>query len=183
MNTLKYKFVQSLQNLIIIIKVFCLALIFSSTPIISFAATPKPQQCNLVSGKLVNLPNKPLFKFTPSKRKSKNNQFLSSTQFYIKAGDGEFYKIIMNNLFYINASNAQLNTVQDIGIIADFTRRYALGNTIDACGIVRRKNKELLIEQPYPSGCSTNLFNGFLRINGENITTNANCIDCLCKTK
>lgn len=152
-------------------------------PNFSYAAK-QPQACSLVSGTLVQLQGKPLFKFNTSSKLNLNNYPMTHTQFFIRDGSGETYKIVVDNLFYKHLSLAQASSVRDVGIVDDFTRNYALGSTVEACGKVMRRNGDIGLHFVHPSGCGKTEFNGFLRINGIDITNNLTyCGGCACKIK
>lgn len=150
-------------------------------PAFSYAAKP-PQACSLVSGTLVQLQGKPLFKFNTSHKFNANNYPMTHTQFFIRDGSGETYKIVVDNLFYKNLSLAQASSIRDVGIIDDFKRNYALGSTVEACGKVMQRSGDLGLHFVHPSGCEQTKFNGFLRINGTDVTNNLTyCGACSCK--
>lgn len=141
-----------------------------------------PQPCTLVSGTLVQKKHKPVFQFNNARQYSDNGYPMSHTQFYIQDGNGLTYKIVVDNLFYNYMSGAQVNLNSDGGIIADFSRRFPLGSSVEACGKVYRRNNTLALHFVHPSGCDKTPFNGFLHINGTDITGNlAYCGGCACK--
>lgn len=141
----------------------------------------RPKSCSLVSGTLVQLQGKPLFKFNTARKFNANNYPMTHTQFFIRDSSGETYKIVVDNLFYKNLSLAQASSVSDVGIIDDFTRNYALGSSVEACGKIAQRNGDLVLHFVHPSGCGEVNFNGFLRINGVDITNNLTyCGSCNC---
>ena len=153
-----------------------------SLPAFSYAAK-QPQACSLVSGTLVQLQGKPLFKFNTAHKFNANNYPMTHTQFFIRSVNGETYKIVVDNLFYKHLSLAQASSVRDVGIIDDFNRNYALGSTVEVCGKVTRRSGDLSLQFVHPSGCEQVKFNGFLRINGMDVTNNLTyCGVCSCKT-
>jgi len=56
----------------------------------SFAAKA-PQSCTLVSGTLVQLPSKQVFKFNKARSYNNTGYPMTHTQFYIKDAQGEIY--------------------------------------------------------------------------------------------
>ena len=107
---------------------------------------------------------------------------MSHTQFYIQDGNGMTYKIVVDNLFYNYVSSAQASLNSDGGIIADFTRRFPLGSPVEACGKVYQRSSTMALHFVHPSACDKTKFDGFLRINGVEVTGNlAYCGSCACK--
>lgn len=150
-------------------------------PASSFAASYQ-QQCTLVDGKIVKLPRNPVFRFNSSKKYSNNNYPMTHTQFFIETGNGETYKVVVDNLFYNNLSQDQAISNSDMGIIADFNRNFKVGDNVSACGKPFDKDGKLGLHFVHPSACHETKFNGFLRINGEDITSNTKyCDSCSCK--
>jgi hypothetical protein len=156
-------------------------MVIVNLPALSYASK-QPQACTLVSGTLVQLQGKPLFKFNTSHKFNTSNYPMTHTQFFIRSGNGENYKIVVDNLFYKNLSLAQAGSVRDVGIIDDFKRSYHLGSTVEACGKVIHTSGDLGLHFVHPSGCEQTKFNGFLRINGIDVTNNLTyCGGCSCK--
>ena len=156
-------------------------MVIVNLPALSYASK-QPQACTLVSGTLVQLQGKPLFKFNTSHKFNTSNYPMTHTQFFIRSGNGETYKIVVDNLFYKNLSLAQASSVRDVGIIDDFKRSYHLGSTVEACGKVIHTSGDLGLHFVHPSGCEQTKFNGFLRINGIDVTNNLTyCGGCSCK--
>lgn|GEM_PF-2798189 len=161
-------------------KLILAAMLSGSFFMVSAKSTPK--QCTLISGTITQLPGKPIFKFNSAHSYSNNGYPMTHTQFFIKAGDGQTYKIVVDNLFYKDISLAQVSSLRDVGIISDFTRNYPLGSNVEVCGKVFSQNGKTGIHFVHPSACDSNAFNGFLRINGVDVTNNQNyCGNCACK--
>ena len=147
----------------------------------SFAAKA-PQSCTLVSGTLVQLPQKQVFKFNKARSYNNTGYPMTHTQFYIKDAQGEIYKVVMDNLFYTNLTVAQSSMNSDAGIIDDFTRRYAVGSSVEACGKIYHRGADTGIHFVHPSGCEKTKFNGFLHINGLDVSSNSRyCNACSCQ--
>lgn len=145
-------------------------------------AKPAQKQCTLINGTLIQLPGKPVFKFNSSHKYSNNGYPMTHTQFFIKTGDGQIYKVVVDNLFYKDISLAQVSSLRDVGVTTDFSRNYPLGSNVDACGKIFKNNGNPGIHFVHPSACNSTGFNGFLRINGVEISNNQNyCADCACK--
>lgn len=141
------------------------------------------EQCQLIHGKIAKIPHNPIFRFTKAKKYSNNNYPMTHTQFFIHADDGKTYKIIVDNLFYNFLSPQQLSSNYDVGIITDFNKRFKVGDDVTACGRSFDKDGKYGLHFVHPSGCETTKFNGFLRINGSNLTNNVKyCMNCNCKT-
>ncbi|RTK95617.1 MAG: hypothetical protein EKK64_06340 [Neisseriaceae bacterium] len=138
--------------------------------------------CQLVTGKIVKIPRNPVFKFTKAKKYSKDNYPMTHTQFFIHADDGNDYKVVVDNLFYKYISPEQITSNEDVNVINDFNNRFKVGDNVSACGKTFDKNDKLGIHFVHPSNCSTTQFNGFLKINGQDITNNNSyCTSCSCK--
>lgn len=164
-----------------ILKKLFLAAIISGSFLLA-NAQKIPKQCTLISGTIIQLPGKPVFKFNPAKNYSNTGYPMTHTQFFIKDANGETYKVVVDNLYYRNITLAQLSSLRDVGIISDFSQNYPLGSSVEACGKVFKSNGKLGIHFVHPSGCNQNSFNGFLRINGTDIANNENyCGGCACK--
>ncbi len=150
-------------------------------PCIVFAGQV-PLQCSLVSGKIIELPHKPVFKFMGSSKNSRSKYTMSHTQFFIEDGNGTIYKVVVDNLFYNYITNPQASINRDIGISADFKRRFPVGSSVEACGKLFQRGKNPGIHFVHPSGCAKTNFDGFLRINGADITNNLEyCGNCGCR--
>lgn len=138
--------------------------------------------CTLVSGTIVQKGRKPIFQFNNAHQYSNNGYPMTHTQFYIQDGNGMSYKIVVDNLFYNYVSNAQANLNSDGGIIADFSRRFPVGSPVEACGKVYQRGSVTSLHFVHPSGCDKTRFDGFLHINGVDVTGNlAYCGSCACK--
>ncbi len=138
--------------------------------------------CQLISGKIIKAPRNQLFKFTKAKKNSTNNYPMTHTQFFIQSDDNQTYKIIVDNLFYKYISPQQASSNEDVGIINDFSTRFKIGDNVSACGKTIDKNDKLAMHFVHPSNCATTHFNGFLKINGQNISNNNEyCNSCSCK--
>lgn len=147
----------------------------------SFAARA-PQSCTLVSGTLIQMPNKPVFKFNTARKVNAQNYPMTHTQFFIKDGNGETYKIVLDNLFYNNLTLAQASSAKDNGIINDLKSRYSPGSSVVACGKIFKSSGKLGLHFVHPRACEQTKFDGFLRINGNEIANNLNfCGACSCK--
>jgi hypothetical protein len=106
---------------------------------------------------------------------------MSHTQFYIDSGR-VVYKVVVDNLFYTNLTDIQANSHDDVGIIDDFTRRYPVGSSVEACGKVSKSGGNFALHFVHPSACDKVKFNGFLHINGQDVTANQRyCGNCGCK--
>lgn len=142
------------------------------------------EQCTLLSGTLIQLPKHPVFKFVKAAKYSRNNYPMTHIQFFIKANNEQAYKVVVDNLFYTNLTNSQAQINRDVGITADFKHRYPLGSNVEVCGKVYNKGHNPGIHFVHPSACITTKFNGFLRINGADITHNLQyCGNCGCSAK
>lgn len=138
--------------------------------------------CTLVSGTIVQKGRKPVFQFYNARQYSNNGYPMSHTQFYIQDGNGMTFKIVVDNLFYDYVSSAQASLNSDGGIIADFTRRFPVGSPVEACGKIYQRSNTMALHFVHPSGCEKTKFDGFLRINGADVTDNlAYCGSCACK--
>ena len=138
--------------------------------------------CQLTSGTIIKEPRNPLFKFTKSKKNSSDNYPMTHTQFFIKSDDGQTHKIVVDNLFYKYITPEQAQSNEDINIINDFNHRIKIGDNVSACGKIFDKNNKLGLHFVHPSNCSKTNFNGFLKINGQDITNNKQyCTACSCK--
>lgn len=147
-----------------------------------FANQNTQYNCQLISGKIIKAPRNPLFKFTKAKKYSSDNYPMTHTQFFIQSDNGDTHKIIVDNLFYKYTTPQQASSNEEIDIINDFNHRYKVGDSVSACGKTIDKNDKLSMHFVHPSNCTSTPFNGFLRINGQDITNNRNyCNACSCK--
>ena len=155
--------------------------LFNGWSNLASAASRPPAQCSLVSGILLQLPGKPLFKFKRAQRHNNSYYPLSHTQLFIQDAQGVIVKIVFDNLFYINLTNAQARANRDIGLIADLTHHYPAGSVVEACGKVYRPRNKVELHFVHPSACAKNAFNGFLHIGGSDISANFKyCGACGC---
>ena len=140
------------------------------------------QECVLVTGKIVQNPSDPVFRFVKSHRYSTDNYVVSHTKFFINGSDGHQYEIIMNNLFYSWVSASQAITNKDIGITENMRHNYPIGSDVAACGIAFNHDGHRGVKSVHSSACDQTPFNGYLTINGSNIMDNKSyCNSCNCK--
>ncbi|MEN9946066.1 MAG: hypothetical protein RLZZ293_452 [Pseudomonadota bacterium] len=158
--------------------IFSLGIIASP---LSFA-NQATKSCSFVSGKLIKFENKPVFQFNRARSNNQTNYPMSHSQFFIQDSNGKIYKIVLDNLFYSNLTSAQATSNTNKGIIEDLTRRYPVGSNVDACGKLYQRHGKVGLHFVHPSACSTTKFNGFLRINSQDIANNHRyCDGCACK--
>ncbi len=146
-------------------------------------ALGEPQPCTLLAGKLIKPQGKPLFRFNSSRRHSRTGYLMTHTQFYLQTSHGQIYKVIMDNLYYHHLSRAQADSSRNLGITAQLAHRYQVGAPVEACGkLYTGPAGEIGLKFVYFSACAEHPFQGFLRINSEDLTGDGGfyCANCAC---
>lgn len=139
--------------------------------------------CTLVSGSLIQMPNRPLFKFNKAHQYNVQHYPQSHTYFYIRSADNQVYKVVLDNLYYAKISLAQLSANRDVGVIADLSASYPLASNVEVCGKLNKHAGQFTISATHSSNCLLKPYDGFLRINGQEISNNQNyCSACACQT-
>jgi hypothetical protein len=142
--------------------------------------------CTLISGKLIQQAGQPLFRFNNSHQKSHNGYFMTHTQFYLKSNSGQIYKVLLDNLFYLNLSPEQAISGTNLGITTELAARFSKGAPVEVCGKLFHASKGRIgVYAAHPSTCPSELINGFIRINNEDIVGDGlvYCALCACKIK